>query len=195
MLRLATRPLDDSPRDLQQRAHTNASSSFALRHLPLLMSNLWQSSLYAHHTVSAPGHSSPLSCPSPSGSRTQQEPRRVSVAPSELENREKKALNQNQLNKTRMHSSRMRTVCCSGHPCWGEGVSACHTPLWTEWQTRVKTLPYRYYVADGNQLHLRAAKHRVPTFFIPSNSLIFPWLFPDFLRVFPDFFLVFTKIF
>ena len=107
MSRLATRPLDDSPRDLQQRAHTNASSSFALRHLPLLMSNLWQSSLYAHHTVSAPGHSSPLSCPSPSGSRTQQEPRRVSVAPSELENREKKALNQNQLNKTRMHSSRM----------------------------------------------------------------------------------------
>ena len=35
--------------------------------------------------------------------------------------------------------------------------------------------------------------YRVPTFFIPSNSLIFPGLFPDFLRVFPDFFLVFTK--
>ena len=32
-------------------------------------------------------------------------------------------------------------------------------------------------------------------FFYPSNSPIFPCLFPDFLRVFPDFFLVFTKIF
>ena len=33
------------------------------------------------------------------------------------------------------------------------GVSACHTyRLWTEWQTRVKTLPGCNYVADGNYL-------------------------------------------
>ena len=34
---------------------------------------------------------------------------------------------------------------------------------------------------------------RVPTFFIPSDSLIFPWLFPDFLRVFPDVLLSFHQ--
>ena len=31
--------------------------------------------------------------------------------------------------------------------------------------------------------------------FISSNFLIFPWLFPDFLRFFPDSFLAFTKTF
>ena len=44
-------------------------------------------------------------------------------------------------------------------------------------------LPNHQYYSQGSH------------FFIPSNSLIFPWLFPDFLRVFPDFFLVFTKTF
>ena len=34
-----------------------------------------------------------------------------------------------------------------------------------------------------------------PFFFIPWNSLIFPWLFPDFLTVFPDCFFVFIKTF
>ena len=65
----------------------------------------------------------------------------------------------------------MRTVRCSGRPwvgvsaCRGclpaggggnvaclPGVSACQTPpLWTEWQTRVKTLPCQNYFADGNK--------------------------------------------
>ena len=48
---------------------------------------------------------------------------------------------------TRMHSSRMRTVRCSGRVLWGGGGvhlgSVCKTPplLWTEWLTGVKTLP------------------------------------------------------
>ena len=96
---------------------------------------------------------------------------------------------------TRMHSSRMRTVRCSGHldgggggaasqevsaavAVSGGGVSACRgmsacqgrclpeggclcrgcqpdtPPLWTEWQTGVKTLPCRNCVADGNEKSL-----------------------------------------
>ena len=79
--------------------------------------------------------------------------------------------------ETRMHSSRMRTVRCTGrrvggvYPSmhWagcvcvsqhvlGRGVclsgGVCHTPLppWAEWQTPVNTLPCRNYVADGNKL-------------------------------------------
>ena len=49
------------------------------------------------------------------------------------------------IGETRMHSSRMRTVRCSNHP-GGRGVSAWEgvsaTPLWTESQTPVKTLPW-----------------------------------------------------
>ena len=64
-----------------------------------------------------------------------------------------------------MHSSRMLTTRCSGHLLGGGGgylhgsvcpeggvclgVSARHPP-WTEWQTGIKTLPCRNYVADGN---------------------------------------------
>ena len=51
-------------------------------------------------------------------------------------------------NLTRMHSSRMRTVRCSGHLLG----SVCQTPPWTEWQTRVKTFPCRNYVADGKNV-------------------------------------------
>ena len=78
------------------------------------------------------------------------------------------------ISNTRMHSSRMRTVCCNsrlGGGCLpgrgglcvylGEGgvpgvvypggcLPATPPPaLWTEWQTHVKTLPCRNYVADG----------------------------------------------
>ena len=73
-----------------------------------------------------------------------------------------------------MHSSRIGCIpSVAVAVCWGgsaqEGVSArgdmpggvcpggvcpggClpDTPLWTEWQTLVKTLPCRNYVADGN---------------------------------------------
>ena len=61
----------------------------------------------------------------------------------------------------------MRTVRSSGRPgggavCLAEGVSACqggvylpHAPPWTEWQTRVKTLPCRNYVADGKNWNLK----------------------------------------
>ena len=66
---------------------------------------------------------------------------------------------------TRMHSSRMRTVRCSGCPwgCLPRGWGICPggvcpgwlpatpPPLWTEWQTHVKTLPCRNYIADGNK--------------------------------------------
>ena len=68
---------------------------------------------------------------------------------------------------TRMHSSRMRTVRSSSH-LLGGGVAArggvClgvypsmhwgrHPPHpWTEWQTGVKTLPCRNYVADGKYI-------------------------------------------
>ena len=52
-----------------------------------------------------------------------------------------------------MHSSRMHTVPCSGRLGGGGGVclgGVWQTPLWTEWQTSVKTLTYRNYVAGGN---------------------------------------------
>ena len=63
--------------------------------------------------------------------------------------------------ETRMHSSWMHTVHCSG--CWGgaggmypsmhwAGGCICQTPpplLWREWLT-VKTLPCRNYVVGGN---------------------------------------------
>ena len=98
---------------------------------------------------------------------------------------------------TRMHSSRMRTVRCSGHldgggwlpakrcllqwpsrggvclprkmsapggclpeggclprGCLCRGCQPDTPPLWTEWQTGVKTLPCRKYVADGNEKSL-----------------------------------------
>ena len=64
-------------------------------------------------------------------------------------------------NRTRMRSSRMRAICCSSHLLGGggglprgvsaqRGVSALgvSAPLWTEWQTGVKTLPCCNYVAD-----------------------------------------------
>ena len=67
---------------------------------------------------------------------------------------------------TRMHSSRMRTVLCSGRRgggvCPGAGgicvcpggvclgVSGRHPLPWTESQTGVKTLPSRNYIVDGN---------------------------------------------
>ena len=72
-----------------------------------------------------------------------------------------------QTDKTRMHSSRMRTVRCSGRllgvsaqggVCLGgvyPGVSARPPTPRTESQTGVKTLPCRNYVADGNY-HLTA---------------------------------------
>ena len=42
-----------------------------------------------------------------------------------------------------------RSVCLLG------GVSSCQiTPMWTERQTRVKILPCRNYVVDGNELKL-----------------------------------------
>ena len=66
-----------------------------------------------------------------------------------------------QTNKTRMHSSRMRTVRSRSHVYpsihWAGGVyPRVHwgrPTLWTEWQTGVKTLPWRNYVADGNNDH------------------------------------------
>ena len=42
-----------------------------------------------------------------------------------------------------------------GVVCWGGcllGVSAT-PPLWTEWLIHVKTLPFRNYVADGNNIN------------------------------------------
>ena len=61
----------------------------------------------------------------------------------------------------------MRTVRCSdrreGGVCRGGAVCSgvCvprgglpDTPLWTEWQTGVKTLPCRNFVADGNYLNI-----------------------------------------
>ena len=50
-------------------------------------------------------------------------------------------------------------TCQGGVPSRG-CIPACteaDTPLWTEWQTGVKTLPCRNFVADGNN----------PAFFIP----------------------------
>ena len=49
----------------------------------------------------------------------------------------------------------MRTVRCSGYLGMGVGVGGLSTgavqlPLWTEWQTGVKTLPFRNFVCDGN---------------------------------------------
>ena len=51
-----------------------------------------------------------------------------------------------------MHSSRIRTVRCSSRLLGGCLPGGClpDTPLWTEWQTGVKTLPCCNYVADGN---------------------------------------------
>ena len=49
----------------------------------------------------------------------------------------------------------------------GEGVSARHRPLWTEWQTGVKTLPCRNYVADGNEeitLPVKLIPHRFQSY-------------------------------
>ena len=65
--------------------------------------------------------------------------------------------------ETRMHSSGMLTVRCSGR--LGEGV--CLRGLsaqgvsargWTEWQTRVKILPCWNYVADSNKLPYNICK-------------------------------------
>ena len=58
-----------------------------------------------------------------------------------------------------MHSSRMRTVRCSGHLPGGGGVcpggvssggGACHTPPMNRITDRLKASPCRNYVADGN---------------------------------------------
>ena len=83
------------------------------------------------------------------------------------------------IKKTRMHSSRMRTICCSGRLPWGvcvsalaglprrrlpRGVSARHPP-WTETQTSVKTLLCRNYVADGNKTRM------LPVGCVPSASV------------------------
>ena len=40
---------------------------------------------------------------------------------------------------------------CPGRGCWVSAQGIYQTPpLWTEWQTDVKTLPCRNYVANGN---------------------------------------------
>ena len=44
----------------------------------------------------------------------------------------------------------MRTVRCSSRLLGG--VSARHPPLWTEWQTPVKTLPCRKYAAGSKKI-------------------------------------------
>ena len=56
----------------------------------------------------------------------------------------------------------MRTVRCSsrllgggvsaqGCVCLARGLCLSDTPPWTEWQTPVKTLPCRNYVANGSE--------------------------------------------
>ena len=93
---------------------------------------------------------------------------------------------------TRMHSSRMRTVCCSdrllgggvfsGRGCLIRGClpGGCFpggclprgdlpdTPLWTEWQTGVKSLPGRNYVADGKNSFLF---HDIENIVVLSSSI------------------------
>ena len=65
-----------------------------------------------------------------------------------------------------MHYSRMRTVCCSGHPwegalpvkvgCLPRGVSACHPPCEQNDRHMLKTLSCRNYIAHGNTLVLKS---------------------------------------
>ena len=46
---------------------------------------------------------------------------------------------------------------CQGEVC----IPACteaDTPLWTEWQTGVKTLPCRNFIADSNKLNIKEWK-------------------------------------
>ena len=55
----------------------------------------------------------------------------------------------------------MRTVRCSSRLLGGIFPSACwDTPPWTEWQTGVKTLPCRNYVADGKNNQIRTVQLR-----------------------------------
>ena len=46
----------------------------------------------------------------------------------------------------------------------------CHSPLWTEWQTGVKTLPCRNFLADGNKIYGRC--YRPQTKLWEGNVLI-----------------------
>ena len=64
--------------------------------------------------------------------------------------------------RTRMHSSRIRTVHCSSRvPSPGGSTQKANTPSpWTESQTLGKTLPCHNYVADGDKF-LRITKFQI----------------------------------
>ena len=73
--------------------------------------------------------------------------------------------------KTRKHSSRIRTIRRSGR--WGRGVSAHGGYLprgQNDWQTGVKTLPCRNYVADGNKDQSKPQTSRKNSAFASQNE-------------------------